>query len=533
MPSHVFTDAQHRGQRRTTRVTSRQTVAENGPSTKPGVTRAATSKTRTGSAGLSIAKPPDPNVHGNGTSSKSAKPAISKDTGASSAVAPVKRKREALSENIGAKAVRPKAPVVVDKENQQVKKSSAYVEVPSIAAAATSRVRTTTTATTSRITTSAAGVTRSSRIVVKRDEEVAPKSVQEEPSAEPSLPPSVSEDDAMLIDDSEAPTRSARHPSTRSSVAAHTQSHAVPRKASTSVKRSTSTSSRSNRRLKQEDVDHLDVEHVSKKRRTSSVGPDEKPTILQDQEQPTVLKEHLEEAHANALIEEVKWEDLDKEDEADPLMVSEYVVEIFDYLRKLEIQTLPNPHYIDIQKDLAWKMRGILMDWLIQVHGRFRLLPETLFLAVNIIDRFLSTRVVSLVRLQLVGITAMFIASKYEEILSPSLAHFMACSDSTYTETDILDAEKYILRSIDYNLGYPNPINFLRRSSKADGYDLQVRTVAKYLIEIACVDWRLLPYPPSQIAAAGMWFARLILEKDEWVSVLGRICLVPNLISFL
>jgi hypothetical protein len=80
-----------------------------------------------------------------------------------------------------------------------------------------------------------------------------------------------------------------------------------------------------------------------------------------------------------------------------------------------------------------------------------------------------------------------------------------------------LDAEKYILRSIDYNLSYPNPINFLRRSSKADNYDLQVRTVAKYLIEISCVDWRMLPHSPSKVAAAGMWFARLILEKDGWV----------------
>jgi len=262
-------------------------------------------------------------------------------------------------------------------------------------------------------------------------------------------------------------------------------------------------------------------QHVSKKRRTSSVGPDEKGPPLQ--ERRVVLEEHLEEVQAQAVVEEIKWDDLDREDEADPLMVSEYVVEIFDYLRQLEMQTMPNPNYIDTQRDLAWKMRGILMDWLIQVHARFRLLPETLFLAVNVVDRFLSTRVVSLVRLQLVGITAMFIAAKYEEILAPSVTNFIYCSDSTYTEKDIIDAEKYILRSIDYNLSYPNPINFLRRSSKADNYDLQVRTVAKYLVEISCVDWRMLPHPPSQIAAAGMWFARLILEKDEWVRRYRRV----------
>lgn len=80
---------------------------------------------------------------------------------------------------------------------------------------------------------------------------------------------------------------------------------------------------------------------------------------------------------------------------------------------------MPNPNYMESQKELAWKMRGILTDWLIQVHVRFRLLPETLFLCVNIIDRFLSARVVSLAKLQLVGVTCMFIAAKFEEIRSP------------------------------------------------------------------------------------------------------------------
>ena len=82
---------------------------------------------------------------------------------------------------------------------------------------------------------------------------------------------------------------------------------------------------------------------------------------------------------------------------------------------------MPNPRYMESQKDLAWKMRGILVDWLMQVHSRFRLLPETLFLAVNIIDRFLSNRVLSLVKFQLVGVTAMFVAAKYEEIMAPSV----------------------------------------------------------------------------------------------------------------
>jgi G2/mitotic-specific cyclin 1/2 len=178
---------------------------------------------------------------------------------------------------------------------------------------------------------------------------------------------------------------------------------------------------------------------------------------------------------------------------------------------------MPNPNYMESQKELAWKMRGILSDWLIQVHVRFRLLPETLFLCVNVIDRFLSARVVSLAKLQLVGITSMFIASKFEEIVAPSVKHFLRCADASYTESEILQAERYVLKTLDWNLSYPNPVHYLRRVSKADEYDVKVRTVAKYLLEIGCVEWRLIAAPPSLMAAASLWLARLVLGRGSWV----------------
>jgi len=83
-------------------------------------------------------------------------------------------------------------------------------------------------------------------------------------------------------------------------------------------------------------------------------------------------------------------------------------------------------------------MHGILLDWLVQVHARFQLLPETLFLCVDIMDRFLSAQVASLAKLQLVGITCLFISSKVEEIVTPSISHFLHCMDSSYTESEIL-----------------------------------------------------------------------------------------------
>ncbi|KAI9696578.1 MAG: G2/mitotic-specific cyclin [Candelina mexicana] len=245
----------------------------------------------------------------------------------------------------------------------------------------------------------------------------------------------------------------------------------------------------------------------------------EKRVVVETKEEIKVDTEIKEDVDARSQFAE-GVPDLDAEDMEDPLMVAEYVVDIFEYLKELEETTMPNSEYIEHQPALEWKMRGILVDWLIEVHTRFHLLPETLFLAVNIIDRFLSAKVVQLDKLQLVGVTAMFIASKYEEVLSPHVANFRHVADDGFTEAEILSAERYVLAALNYDLSYPNPMNFLRRISKADNYDIQTRTLAKYLMEISLLDHNFMEYTPSHIAAASMYLARLILDKGPWDATL-------------
>lgn len=236
-----------------------------------------------------------------------------------------------------------------------------------------------------------------------------------------------------------------------------------------------------------------------------------------DQERLLPLDDSIEEFVPTEFVYPDGVKDLDSEDLDDPQMVAEYAADIFEYLRDLECTSLPNPRYMNHQDELDWKTRGVLVDWLVEVHTRFHLLPETLFLAVNIVDRFLSAKVVQLDRLQLVGVTAMFIAAKYEEVLSPSVGSFRHVADDGFTEAEILSAERFMLGTLNYDLSYPNPMNFLRRVSKADNYDIQTRTVAKYLTEISLLDHRFMSYRPSHVAAAAMFLARLILDRGEWV----------------
>lgn len=209
-----------------------------------------------------------------------------------------------------------------------------------------------------------------------------------------------------------------------------------------------------------------------------------------------------------------EWQDLDEEDFDDPLMVSEYVNEIFPYLHELEQKTLPDPNYLYQQTQLKPKMRSILVDWLVEMHQKFRLLPETLFLAINIMDRFMSVEVVQIDKLQLLATGSLFIAAKYEEVFSPSVKNYAYFTDESYTEEQILQAEKYILTILNFDLNYPNPMNFLRRISKADDYDVQLRTLGKYLLEISIIDYRFIGMLPSLCSAAAMYIARLILGKD-------------------
>ncbi|KAL8968453.1 MAG: hypothetical protein Q9197_004875 [Variospora fuerteventurae] len=200
----------------------------------------------------------------------------------------------------------------------------------------------------------------------------------------------------------------------------------------------------------------------------------------------------------------------------DTSMVAEYGEEIFGYMRDLEIKMLPNAHYMDNQAEIQWSMRSVLMDWLVQVHHRFALLPETLFLCVNYIDRFLSCKVVSLGKLQLVGATAIFVAAKYEEISCPSVHEIVYMVDGGYSVDEVLKAERFMLSMLQFELGWPGPMSFLRRISKADDYDLETRTLAKYFLELTIMDERFVGSPPSFVAAGAHCLARMMLKKGNW-----------------
>jgi G2/mitotic-specific cyclin 3/4 len=213
----------------------------------------------------------------------------------------------------------------------------------------------------------------------------------------------------------------------------------------------------------------------------------------------------------------ISVETVAEDEQWDMSMVAEYGDEMFEHMRSMESQMKPNASYMDDQTKITWSMRSVLVDWLVEIHDHFELLPETLFLAVNFLDRFLSCKNISQKKLQLVGATALFIAVKYEGGQALYVQDIVNMTDSAYVADDVVKAERFMLSKLEYKLGWPGPLNFLGRISKADDYKQKKRVLAEYFLYITVVDKHFVGYVPSFLAAGAYCLSRLMLEECDWV----------------
>lgn len=271
--------------------------------------------------------------------------------------------------------------------------------------------------------------------------------------------------------------------------------------------------------------------------------------------------------------------------EDDPVAYCEqYTRDVFSYLRETEVgshcrslQSLPVPPlcvqvrcqpkvgYMLKQPDITSSMRSVLVDWLVEVVDEFTLQSRTLYLAVSLIDRFLSRMSVLRSKLQLVGSTAMYIAAKIEEIYPPELSDFAYITDNTYTPQQVgpltpkphaiththgdcvADSTYGAADAEGTGLPPPGPILHLlprplppdcQQTVQRDQQSLHlhpapgtgllvclimnmhshIHHILQYLCELALVNSDpFLKYLPSEIAASAVCLARHSLEQEAWV----------------
>ncbi|KAB2030923.1 hypothetical protein ES319_D05G266900v1 [Gossypium barbadense] len=238
--------------------------------------------------------------------------------------------------------------------------------------------------------------------------------------------------------------------------------------------------------------------------------------------------------HTEAMMEEiermeVEMEDVDDDDDdplvdidncdkTNPLAVVEYIDDLYQFYKKAECTGCVPPNYMEQQYDINQRMRGILIDWLVEVHYKFELMEETLYLTINLIDRFLAVKQIARKKLQLVGVTAMLLACKYEEVSVPVIEDLVLISDKAYSRQEVLDMEKLMINTLQFNLSVPTPYVFMRRFLKAAQSNKKLELLSFFMIELCLVEYEMLRFPPSLLAAAAIFTAQCSLSGCKYWS---------------
>ncbi|KAF2643481.1 G1/S-specific cyclin CLN2 [Massarina eburnea CBS 473.64] len=199
------------------------------------------------------------------------------------------------------------------------------------------------------------------------------------------------------------------------------------------------------------------------------------------------------------------------------LTADEYQEDILIHMEYMEGQTLPDVNSIDIQTEIQWFMRPYLLDFLVEAHAAFQLLPETLFLAVNLLDRYCSRRVVYKRHYQLVGCAALLIAAKYGDKKDrvPTVRELKSMCCSLYDDEMFTQMEWHVLQTLNWIIGHPSIDGFLQLALSEARYDAEVEHMSLYIAEIALFHKEFVSTKPSVLAKSALALARCILGRQQ------------------
>jgi cyclin B len=185
---------------------------------------------------------------------------------------------------------------------------------------------------------------------------------------------------------------------------------------------------------------------------------------------------------------------------------------LLENMVKDEKKFMPRANYMKYQGDVSSKMRTVLIDWLIDVHLKFKLLPKTLFLSINILDRFLSSKKISRQKLQLLGVTTLLVASKYEEIYAPETRDFVYISDNVYSQEEIFKMEALICTVLKFEFSYPSMLGFLAHFLKILHPNREFIFFSNYCIELTLLEMSILKYSFSLVAVSTLRCVKKLLH---------------------
>ncbi|KAG8511352.1 Cyclin N-terminal domain-containing protein 2 [Galemys pyrenaicus] len=158
------------------------------------------------------------------------------------------------------------------------------------------------------------------------------------------------------------------------------------------------------------------------------------------------------------------------------------------------------------------EMRALVVDWLVQVHEYLDLAGDTLYLAVHLLDSYLRAHRVRLHRLQLLGVACLFVASKMEECDFPEPASLCLLGAGSFSLSELLRAERRILRRLDFRLHHPGPLLCLGLLAALARSSPMVLLLATYFLELSLLEAEAAGWEPSRRAAAALSLAHRALD---------------------
>jgi len=211
-----------------------------------------------------------------------------------------------------------------------------------------------------------------------------------------------------------------------------------------------------------------------------------------------------------------KLNDIDQKGFHNLYECSEYASEIFDYLRHREVPFITKFGFLKTQTEVNENIRGCIIDWIVDIHRKFKLNPETLYMTISIIDRVLGKEKIMKSKIQTLAIAALFIAGKYEEIYPPELKDYVTITNFQVGKDEILKMERQILKILEFDLSCPSIYRFIERYSKLLKADEKQFYLSQYLSELQFLDSRMLRFAPSLIALSCLYLSAKILKKECW-----------------
>ena len=178
-----------------------------------------------------------------------------------------------------------------------------------------------------------------------------------------------------------------------------------------------------------------------------------------------------------------------------------------------------DPNYMSNQSEINHNMRAILINWLIKVHLKYKFLPQTIYITVNIIDRYLSKVDTNKKKLQLVGITALIIACKYEERKYPKIIKFVKLSDGAYDKKDAIKMELEMLSVLEFDISFSIQWTWFEMYKLKLDLDETTFKLAWFLMELCLIDYDILKYKMNEIVASAILIASKTTKiyKHNWL----------------